>query len=105
MNAASVAPAKAAQRSSIWNHAIAADPSLLWPDGMQRGRVHGLAVGDFRLVLQACLVVLLNRVARLDAAGLEGGKKAFQVIDSVLNLNRTQQAASSLFASIELFSA
>ena len=33
-------------------------------------------------------------VAHLDAAGLECGKKAFQVIDSVLNLDLTHQAAS-----------
>ena len=43
-----------------------------------------------------CLVVLAKGVAHLYAAGFEGGEKAFQVIDSVLNLNLTHQAASPL---------
>jgi hypothetical protein len=101
---------------------------------VQGGVVHSLTVGDFRLVLKACLVVLcrllegevvsardgaqaeerdaelavaelppgrgiclvvlVKRVGHFDAPGLEGGKKPFQVIDSVLNLNLTHQAAS-----------
>jgi hypothetical protein len=34
-----------------------------------------------------CLVVLVDRVAQLDAAGLEGGLECLQVIDAVLDLD------------------
>jgi len=38
----------------------------------------------------------VKRVGHFDAPGLEGGKKPFQIIDSVLNLNLTHQVASPL---------
>ncbi len=55
-----------------------------------------LAVAELPPGRGICLVVLVKGVAHLDAAGPEGGKEAFQVIDSVLNLNLTHQAASPL---------
>jgi hypothetical protein len=45
--------------------------------------VHRLAVADFRLVLQACVVVLMQRAAHFDALGLEDREKTSQApIDS-----------------------
>jgi hypothetical protein len=57
-------------------------------DGAQaEERDADLAVAELPPGRGICLVVLVKGVAHLDPAGLEGGKKAFQVIDSVLNLN------------------
>lgn len=44
-----------------------------------------LAVAELPPGRSVCLIVLVQRVAHFDAQALEGGKNAFQVIDSVLN--------------------
>ena len=61
-------------------------------DGAQAQEGHAeLAVAELPSGGCVCLVVLAEGIAQLDAAGLEGGKERFQVIDAVLNLDLTHQ--------------